>query len=418
MYHQGHNNILSSRTTFPPERHLSLQQGGSISNESGLVLSTDAKPRLKWTPELHDRFIEAVNQLGGADKATPKTVMRLMGIPGLTLYHLKSHLQKYRLSKNLQAQANMGSIKSVVVCKLAAERTNESNNISAMTKTNIDPQPNKPIQINEALQIQIEVQRRLQEQLEVQKHLQLRIEAQGKYLQSVLEKAQETLGKQNLGTPGLEAAKVQLSELVSKVSNECFSNPFPGFEDITHLNNNLPEYQVQLADCSVDSCLTSSQESQKNQNINNLHRGLRNYNGSLLLCREKVHDGTRLENTKPAWFYSSEQKPFSSSILGDSERTPLSACNFKVHPLSSEAQIGGPISQAWHKERSDGAMFLENAHNRKHAEQQSREKESSSFGKAISFGISSHAAQLDLNADEDNEGATNSKFDLNGFSWT
>lgn len=31
------------------------------------VLSTDAKPRLKWTPELHQRFIEATNQLGGAE---------------------------------------------------------------------------------------------------------------------------------------------------------------------------------------------------------------------------------------------------------------------------------------------------------------------------------------------------------------
>jgi len=97
MYHhqqqlQSHSHFLSSRQTFPPERHMILQ-GGSIPAESGLVLSTDAKPRLKWTPELHERFVEAVNQLGGPDKATPKTIMRLMGVPGLTLYHLKSHLQ-------------------------------------------------------------------------------------------------------------------------------------------------------------------------------------------------------------------------------------------------------------------------------------------------------------------------------------
>lgn len=65
-HHQGHNNILSSRTAFPAEKHL-LLQGGSIPEDSGLVLSTDAKPRLKWTAELHERFIEAVNQLGGAD---------------------------------------------------------------------------------------------------------------------------------------------------------------------------------------------------------------------------------------------------------------------------------------------------------------------------------------------------------------
>ncbi|GLT61115.1 hypothetical protein SLA2020_338430 [Shorea laevis] len=70
-----------------------------------LVLSTDAKPRLKWTPELHQRFVEAVNQLGGADKATPKSLMRVMGIPGLTLYHLKSHLQKYRLGKSQQSES-------------------------------------------------------------------------------------------------------------------------------------------------------------------------------------------------------------------------------------------------------------------------------------------------------------------------
>lgn len=44
-----------------------MQERGNGSMDSGLVLSTDAKPRLKWTPDLHQRFIEAVNQLGGSD---------------------------------------------------------------------------------------------------------------------------------------------------------------------------------------------------------------------------------------------------------------------------------------------------------------------------------------------------------------
>lgn len=35
--------------------------------DMNLVLSSDAKPRLKWTQELHQRFVDAVNQLGGAD---------------------------------------------------------------------------------------------------------------------------------------------------------------------------------------------------------------------------------------------------------------------------------------------------------------------------------------------------------------
>jgi len=57
------------------------------------------KARLRWTPELHDRFLAAVERLGGEERATPKTIMQLMDVEGLTIFHVKSHLQKYRLSK-------------------------------------------------------------------------------------------------------------------------------------------------------------------------------------------------------------------------------------------------------------------------------------------------------------------------------
>lgn len=30
-----------------------------------LVLTSDPKPRLRWTADLHDRFVDAVTQLGG-----------------------------------------------------------------------------------------------------------------------------------------------------------------------------------------------------------------------------------------------------------------------------------------------------------------------------------------------------------------
>lgn len=45
---------------------------------------------------MHQAFADAVEELGGAWSATPKKIVTLLGIPGLTIQHVKSHLQKYR----------------------------------------------------------------------------------------------------------------------------------------------------------------------------------------------------------------------------------------------------------------------------------------------------------------------------------
>lgn len=54
------------------------------------------KPRVVWSVEMHQQFVNAVNQLG-IDKAVPKRILDLMNVEGLTRENVASHLQKYRL---------------------------------------------------------------------------------------------------------------------------------------------------------------------------------------------------------------------------------------------------------------------------------------------------------------------------------
>lgn len=58
--------------------------------------ATSKKPRVVWSVDLHQKFVNAVNQLG-IDKAVPKRILELMDVRGLTRENVASHLQKYRL---------------------------------------------------------------------------------------------------------------------------------------------------------------------------------------------------------------------------------------------------------------------------------------------------------------------------------
>ncbi|XP_047318340.1 myb family transcription factor APL-like [Impatiens glandulifera] len=221
--------------------------------DSGLVLTTDPKPRLRWTAELHERFVDAITQLGGPDKATPKTIMRVMGVKGLTLYHLKSHLQKFRLGKQPHREFIDHSMKEASALELHQRNTASSSGIIGRS-------------MNE---MQMEVQRRLHEQLEVQRHLQLRIEAQGKYMQSILDRACQTLANENQMAdqdfvPQLTFPLIQDLKLYG-------GDQHNQQQQVMDLHHNLDSFMVQSNNMDSDDFISLGKK-RGNPNFNNNHR--------------------------------------------------------------------------------------------------------------------------------------------------
>lgn len=236
---------------------LTHSHGHNHRGDPCLVLTSDPKPRLRWTADLHERFVDAVTQLGGAGKATPKAIMRTMNVKGLTLFHLKSHLQKYRLGK--QSGKDIGEASKDGAYLLESP---SSNNFS----------PDLPIsemadgyEVKEALRAQMEVQSKLHLQVEAEKHLRIRQDAERRYL-AMLERACKMLADQFIGGAVSDSDSKKSQGLDRKSPRSTSIDPL-GFyvsqsQEMERVNGteevqaNLP---CQRADCSTESCLTSNE---------------------------------------------------------------------------------------------------------------------------------------------------------------
>jgi SHAQKYF class myb-like DNA-binding protein len=173
---------------FPPvdvgeERNPMILQDDCELKDSSKIPSNKDTRRLRWTPELHALFVEAVHFLNGPSKATPKGIMKYMKVDGLTIFHIKSHLQKYRQSCHVpkpeiqidqSRKLQKTSVSSVASMDSGGARDN-ADNVDHVSR------------IEQALQVQMQMQKRLQEQLEEQRKLQLSMQAHERHIKELKE---------------------------------------------------------------------------------------------------------------------------------------------------------------------------------------------------------------------------------------
>ncbi|XP_021745636.1 myb family transcription factor PHL7-like isoform X4 [Chenopodium quinoa] len=189
-----------------------------------------------------------VDQIVGA---TPKGVLRVMGVPGLTIYHVKSHLQKYRLAKYLPESPRDGS--------------KDEKKVSLDGLANADS--SQGLQINEALKMQMEVQKRLHEQLEVQRQLQMRIEAQGKYLQKIIEE------QQKLGSV-LRASETLPSSNNQEEEREKLADSQPGREASPGPTSPRKKQKLDYSSSNIDTLSVPLENSPKKALLDQWDRNL------------------------------------------------------------------------------------------------------------------------------------------------
>ncbi|CAN4080710.1 unnamed protein product [Withania somnifera] len=168
-----------------------------------LVLTSDPKPRLRWTADLHERFVDAVTQLGGPSRLTA--------------------------TYSLESPSSGGTPQQVPASDL-----------------------DEGYEVKEALRAQMEVQSKLHLQVEAEMHLQIRQDAEQRYI-TMLEKACKMLADQFIGDVVTENQQEIYQGLGTKTQLSPLCNPH-GFP---WARRSFPRIHPQRTDCSTESCLTS-----------------------------------------------------------------------------------------------------------------------------------------------------------------
>ncbi|KAJ8763731.1 hypothetical protein K2173_003513 [Erythroxylum novogranatense] len=92
---RGEDQVVSKRDESSWVMNPVPHKGDKGRKSSTQTKHNQGKKKVDWTPELHGRFVQAVELLG-VDKAVPSRILELMGIDCLTRHNIASHLQKYR----------------------------------------------------------------------------------------------------------------------------------------------------------------------------------------------------------------------------------------------------------------------------------------------------------------------------------
>ncbi|KAK4428622.1 Transcription factor HHO3 [Sesamum alatum] len=82
-----------NRSLPPASTMFTAETGGGGNKKEPKERQSAKSARRCWSPELHNRFLQAVQQLGGSYVATPNQIRELMMVDELTNEQIKSHLQ-------------------------------------------------------------------------------------------------------------------------------------------------------------------------------------------------------------------------------------------------------------------------------------------------------------------------------------